>query len=216
MGFLKKKQRKHLRRLLLKTLNAGKTFTFQDKRLRYFYGSYNNTWKNERAVEIPIVKYLSRGYDSSETLEVGNVFRHYFRQNHTVLDKYEKNAGIINEDIVDFRPGRKYSLIFSISTMEHVGYDENARDSQKILRGIENMKSLLNGGGKIILTLPLGYNPFLDRLLREGSIRFSRIHYLKRISQDNKWIETTPQESQNAKYGFPYPGANVLVIGVIY
>jgi hypothetical protein len=35
-----------------------------------------------------------------------------------VVDKYEKDVGVINEDIVDFQPGRSYELIISISTLD--------------------------------------------------------------------------------------------------
>ncbi len=189
---------------------------FQNKRFRYFYGVYNNTWKNERAVEIPVLRHMLKQYDNTDILEVGNVLGHYFTVNHTVVDKYEKGPRIINEDIVDFHPGRKYSLIFSISTMEHVGYDENVKDGLKILRGINNMKSLLKDKGKIVLTFPLGYNPSLDQLVKNGNIGFSQVYYLKRLSQNNRWAEGTRHDIQNAKYRSPFPGGNVLVIGVIY
>jgi hypothetical protein len=53
----------------------------------------------------------------------------------------------------------------SISTLEHVGWDEMTREPMKILKAIENLKNLTNPKGKIVVTLPLGYNPELDRLL---------------------------------------------------
>jgi hypothetical protein len=39
----------------------------------------------------------------------------------------------------------------------------------KIPRAIENLKDLITSrGGTIIITLPLGYNPVLDKLLKGG------------------------------------------------
>jgi hypothetical protein len=43
----------------------------------------------------------------------------------------------------------------------------------------------------IIITLPLGQNSALDKLLKEGAIRFSEQFYLKRISKGNEWKEAS-------------------------
>jgi hypothetical protein len=80
---------------------------------------------------------------------VGNVLSHYFSVNHDVVDKYEKAEGVINRDIIDFHPSKEYDLIISISTLEHVGWDEDISDHKilhdpsKILRAIENLRGLL-------------------------------------------------------------------------
>ncbi len=92
-----------------------------------------------------------------------------------IVDKYEKAIGVINEDICNFKPSKKYDLIISISTLEHVGFDEKPRDPCKVLRAIENLKSLLAVGGKLVAILPVGYNPYLDELIKSGkfiSMRF--------------------------------------------
>ena len=44
---------------------------------------------------------------------------------HDVLDKYEKGNNVINDDVVSFSTEVKYDLIVSVSTLEHVGWDEN-------------------------------------------------------------------------------------------
>jgi hypothetical protein len=67
----------------------------------------------------------------------------------------------------------------------------------------------------MVITLPLGYNPELDRLLRNGKVQFTRQFCLKRISEDNKWIEVCWKDVRNAKYNNPFPAANGLVIGII-
>jgi len=198
-----------------KILKSSRTFTFQGEVYNYFYHGYNATWRNERAVEVPIIWEIVEKNHGKRVLEVGNVLSHYFSVGHDILDKYEKANGLINKDVVDFQPSKKYDLIASISTLEHVGWDENSGNSKKILQAIENLENLLAPKGRMVITLPLGYNLNLDNLLREGKIIFTKRYCLKRISKDNKWIEVDCKDVQNARYNNPFPAANGLVIGVI-
>ena len=58
--------------------------------------------------------------------------------------------------------------IVSISTIEHVGWDETPRDPKKIPLALENLTTrCLAPDGEIVVTLPLGYNTYLDKLLKE-------------------------------------------------
>lgn len=198
-----------------KKLKSGRTFTFQGNKFYYFYHKYNNVWKNERAVEIPIIWCIVEKNRGKRILEVGNVLSHYFLVNHDIVDKYEKADDVINEDVVNFQPSKKYDLIVSISTLEHVGWDENPREASKIFRAIEHLKNLLSPGGKMIVTLPLGYNLKLDKFLKEGKLKFDNKYYLKRITKDNEWIEANWDDVSDVKYGEPFPNANGLIIGII-
>lgn len=192
-----------------------RSFSFGGKTLRYFYGLYNTAWKNERSIEIPIIRSFMKRYNGTDILEVGNVLQHYLPVRHAVLDKYEKFRDVINEDVVSFQPDRKYDLIVSISTIEHVGYDEDVKDDSKILQGIENMENLLSHKGKIVMTLPLGYNPSLDAFIKDGSIHFTKIYSFRRISADNLWTEVNFNDIRNAECDSPFPGVNILIVGVI-
>ena len=197
-----------------------RTFVFQGKTYRYFYHRYNVTWRNERCVEVPIVYELLEANNGGKILEVGNVLSHYFRVQHEVVDKYERSLGVINQDIVDFHPAKTYDLILSISTFEHIGWDElyagwdkGPRDPMKILRAIENLIGLLAEDGVMIVTFPIGYNPRLDRLLGDCRIPFHSFFCLKRISKDNSWEEVGWNDVRDAKFGSPFPNANGLIIG---
>lgn len=194
---------------------SWRTFTFQGKTYKYFYHMINQTWKCERTVEIPIIIEIVKNYNKNDVLEVGNVLSQYFYFKHDIVDKYEKVEGVINQDIVDFRPSKKYELIISISTLEHVGWDETPIDSLKILKAIDNLKSLLTRSGTIIVTLPFGGYPYLDKLLKEDKIPFFKKFCLKRVSRDNKWKEVNWKEILNSKYGHPFPYSNGLIIGII-
>jgi hypothetical protein len=100
-----------------------------------------------------------------------------------------KGPNTINTDIVDFRSSSNYRLVVAISTLEHVGWDQETRDPTKILRAIRNLIGLLTYDGEIVVTLPLGYNAVIDKLLDSKEIPFSEMYYLKRISRDNKWTQ---------------------------
>jgi len=195
-----------------KLFKSMRTFTFKKESYNYFYHKYNSTWRNERCVEIPIIWKIVKKYEGKRILEIGNVLTHYFPVNHDILDKYEKGEGVINQDVVDFQTTKKYDLIVSISTLEHVGWDESPCEPMKILQAIENLKKSLLQKGKLVVTLPLGYNPIMDELLKKGKIQFTEMYCLKRISRDNKWIETDWEDIKDIKYGYPFSNANGLVV----
>ena len=201
-----------------RVLGSFRTYAFQGASYRYFNHRSNATWRNERCVEIPIVWKMLEEQQGKEVLEVGNVLSHYYLVKHDVVDKYEVFNSVINQDVVDFRPSKRYDLIVSISTMEHVGWDEDPRDKSKvlgepvkILRALENLLECLAPGGMIVMTIPVGYNPQLDRSLAEGRIRFTKRFCLKRISK-NTWVESDWAECRDARYGTPYAATNAVVI----
>lgn len=194
---------------------SSRCFSLDGSFYRYFYARYNHTWANERAVEIPIVYKVVCEHKGKRILEVGNVLSHYFPVRHDVLDKYERGAGVINEDVVDFRPSQKYDLIVSISTLEHIGWDEKPRNPEKLLAAVENLEGHLARGGQLLATLPLGYNPGMDDQLCRNKLPFTRVYCLRRVSRDNRWVESSWHDVEGLKYGDPFPAANGLVIGVI-
>lgn len=206
-------------------LFKSRLFTFQGKNLRYFYHPYNQTWKSERSVEIPIVWDIVKANSGKQILEVGNVLSHYFNVNHDILDKYEKDDGVINEDVVKFSTSKKYDLIVSISTLEHVGWDEeqyakqSSNDSLQsnvtILDAINNLKQCLSNDGFMIMTLPIGQNPVLDSLVQKRQISFTRHYFLKRVSRDNRWEEVNWERVKDIQYGEPFPHANGVIVGYI-
>jgi SAM-dependent methyltransferase len=171
-------------------------------------------WAYERVIEIPIINGFVEEHRGKRILEVGNVLSHYLPVEHDVLDKYEKGRDIINQDVVDFKPSLKYDLIVSISTLEHVGWDEFPKNPMKILHALDNLKRCLATGGKMVITFPLGYNSEMDRLLKRGELNFNEQYYLKRITIDNRWVETALEDVINTKYDEPFLFANALVIGI--
>ena len=162
-----------------------------------------------------IIKEIIDQNKDKKILEIGNVLSNYYQIPHDIVDKYEKAPNVINQDVVDFKPNEKYELIVSISTLEHVGWDEKPRDDNKIPQALENLRNLLKKGGMLIVTLPLGYNQALNKHLSDGTIQFQEQHYLMRIGS-NSWQEASWDEVKDSKFGNPHSGANGLVVGFDY
>src|SRR5439155_26790749 len=75
---------------------SGREFHAHSLPYQYFYHPYNQTYCNERAVEIPIVWPLVRSVPPERVLEVGNVLSHYFPTRHAIIDKFEHAPGVQN------------------------------------------------------------------------------------------------------------------------
>ena len=198
--------------LIIRTL-PKRTFGYHGDDLPYLYHRYNMTWASERCVEAPIGRWWANRFNSGAVLEVGNVLSHYGPVQHEILDKFEKGAGVINEDIVTFRPGKKYELIFSISTFEHIGFDDEAEGSSatKILEAIDACRALLSSTGTLVITIPINYNPELDALIAENRLPSKNRTFLFRRGYTD-WIETDQASALKARYKSPFPYANAVMV----
>lgn len=142
-------------------------FEWWGQTFEVFDHPYNTTALNERGVELPIAFDWLKGR-GGRGLEVGNVLGHYGVTGHHVVDKYEMGLGVDNRD-VEAIDGR-YRWIVSISTLEHVGFNEpNRRDLNASERAVKHLRSLLvPSGGAMLVTVPLGWHLDLDEWLLEG------------------------------------------------
>jgi hypothetical protein len=193
-----------------------RTFRFQGADLGYFYHPYNMTWATERCLEVPVARSYAAGFDPADTLEVGNVLSHYAPVAHTVLDKFERGRGIINQDIVEFCPGRTFRFILSISTFEHIGFDDEISGSSgdRILEAIRASRQLLDASGLLVITVPIGYNPDLDALLAAGRLPLVREFYFQRSGKQT-WQQADKLEVLKSRYAAPYPYANGVLVAEI-
>ncbi|MFA6451422.1 MAG: hypothetical protein WCX65_18255 [bacterium] len=196
----------------LRKSKPDKTFTL-DGRTYIYFRHYHNAIRNERAVEVPAVWAEVRNKAPKRILEVGNVLSYYFRFKHDIVDKYESSDGVINEDIVNFTPKAGYDMIVSISTLEHVGWDEEPREPRKILKAFEKLKSCLSPGGTLIVTMPIGHNTEMDGMIDSGEISFDKTLFLKRVSESNQWVQVDWDEAKKARYGHPFMYGNAVIIG---
>lgn len=201
--------------LYRKSTRSFRTFTFNGKKYNHIVSPYNETWLTERGVEVPIILGIVNEYGDKNVLEIGNVLAHYKKFKHDVIDKYEIATGVSNEDIVDFRPAKKYDLIISISTLEHVGFDEPEKDPLKTLKTVEHAKSLLNKNGIMAFTFPIGHNPGLDELVRSKKLDFTEKYYLKLVSNNNVWVQAEWEDVKDSKINGAFAGTNALVVGIM-
>ena len=185
------------------------TFIFRNNEFRYIY---HGTWLNERTVEAPIALNELRNYWGQGILEVGNVLHHYIQVGHDVLDKYEKARGVINQDAVDFHPDKSYGLIISVSTIEHVGWDEVPKDPRKVLRALSNLRDLLEPSGVMMITIPVGLNTELEHIIDCGELGQAEIYALKRVSSRNEWRECSYGDARGTPYNFKKLRANAIFV----
>ncbi len=197
---------------VLYKINYGlinKHFYIDGVRYHYFIHIYNAVI-SERVVEIPFaIDFLKKNqYKEKKVLEVGNVLSNYFNFKHRIIDKYEKKDYVDNIDIVDVTGDEKYDIIVSISTLEHVGFDEPKKEKGKSKKAIMKLIDLLNDDGILLITVPLRYNPEIDSIIINDEIKFSKKYFLVRYSKLNLWRQTNMEEAMKCVYGSKYPAAN--------
>ena len=199
------------------------TFIFRGKALRYLVRRHNHTWKCERAIEVPVALAFCEEYKNKNVLEIGNVLTHYFVpkgfENYVIVDKFEQAKGIINKDIIDFKSKIKFDFIFSVSTFEHIGFDEQEGTKtkyspKKIGLAINKVKKMLGKDGIALITLPIDYNPWLDCMLLNENIKFDELWCYKHVSRYG-WGKVELSEALLSKYNYPFCFGNALVVGII-
>jgi SAM-dependent methyltransferase len=194
--------------------SSDKAFELDGEPVPYLRHRYNRTWLNERAVEVPLALRVLEKRRGGEILEVGNVLGHYGARGHTVVDRYERAPNVLNEDVTDFDPGdRRFDLIVSVSTLEHVGFDEQPLDPDKPLRAMRALATMLAPGGLLWSTLPVGYNPALDAHARAGALPFDRVSALRRAGRGLDWRQVDPQAALDSPYDHLLCAASAVLIG---
>jgi len=220
---------------LMRQFNRKEYFLFNNNKLKYFYHSYNNHRLTERSIEIPIIRYYLEKTINRDLLEIGNVINHYYSYFQTlidskiVIDKYEKGFGVINTDIHNYIPIKKFNFICSISTFEHMDSDRGRNPdfvkgkSELPTYAADNIvhiiNNLLNFKGHFIITAPVGYTVEWDKMLFELklldkeflNVKSVKIYYYKKTNQI-EWIQTNRNYAKKARFNFPFPGVNVLSI----
>jgi hypothetical protein len=199
--------------LIEKYFTKNNIFIVESSSLSYLKVFKNRAFQTERSIEIPIAwNILQSTPSNSNILEVGNTLSHYLPCNHLIVDKYEKAPNVTNIDIIDYITPKKFDLILCISTLEHIGWDEFPQDFGKIIKTVNHLQSLLTENGKLVITIPTNYNPFLDNLLKSMSFPAKKIWALKRLSySSNTWQESNLSEVLTQSF-HPFYGASGLVV----
>lgn len=187
-------------------------FSYHGARFPYWDHPYNTTRLNERAVEVPIaVDFIHRrsaiGVPMTEGLEVGNVLGHYVTAPWRRVDLYEQADGVENIDL--FHVHGQVPWVVTISTVEHVRWDHD-RDPLGGLCALHHLSGLLAPGGRMLVTVPLGHNPPLDRVIANAMaypVRGDR-HCLM-VRDGDGWRQLDRYE----EHGYGPAWANAVYVG---
>ena len=177
-------------------------------RLSLRYGFRGWLWRTERCVELAIGEHVLVGRNPDDVLEIGNVLRAAGLGDHAVIDKYERGPGVLNVDILDYDPGRQFGLAVSISTLEHVGYDEDPRDLEKAARALRRVSELADD---LLVTIPVGYHKAFERAFLDGP--FDEVELLVKTTRRADWVRRPLTERHHIRYGLPYMCANGILVG---
>lgn len=181
-------------------------FHYHGRELTGFVHEYNTTAQNERAVELAIAEQWLAEFGAGDGLEVGHVLGHYGWSGHRVVDLHERATGVENLDVFDV--GGRFEWIVSISTIEHVGWDED-RLPGKAIAAIDHLRTLLLPGGAMLVTVPTGWNPALDQYLAQGADGASRACTIKRSGK--AWRQT--DRLSFPPYALTTPWAEAVWVG---
>ncbi len=199
---------------LLRRRRASARFSFAGEEIPYFYHYFNQTWRNERCLEIAIARHVLDDGEPGRMLEVGNVLQHYGVNGHVVVDRYENLMGARNVDILTLDEPEQYDTVVSISSLEHVRFDEQEQDPRGPLRALEKARSLVAPGGRLLVTVPIGYNPGLDADIASGRFALAEQTFYQRVSADCDWEPVSAEQALRCRYGSPYEVANAVLVGV--
>lgn len=197
---------------LFANIQSPTQFKYNNQLLNTFKHPYNRTSLNERIIEIPIFQHIIQKYTNAKILEVGAVMQHYQSINWPVIDKFEVGKAIINCDILNYQTTQKFDLIISISTIEHLGLDDDEIDPNKPINAIKYLQSLLKPNGLLYISLPSGYNTALDTYLQNEGISSKNIDLFQRSSWSNNWVQIYATKIPSIKFGYPYNNANMIMI----
>ena len=167
-----------------------------------FYRLINVIFKfqGERVIEVPFALGFINQRHHNRLLEIGNVLNYYGQiTKHDVIDKYETIGDCTNVDVLEYVPKEKYDIVVSISTMEHVGFDETPVDKEKTEKAMLRLFDFIKPDGRILVTVPIGYNPYIDEFIKSHYELFTHIYFLHKDRSRWGWIQGKINENLNNK-----------------
>jgi hypothetical protein len=175
-------------------------FTLGGRAYEYVDHRHSWTWLNERAVELPIAGEALGAADPARTIEIGNVASHYFPSTHRIVDKYESAPGVENIDLFEIDEREAFDLVLCVSTLEHVGWDEPVRDPSAAIDAVVRLRELAAPGGRLLVTIPVGYHPTLADAVIDGALGFDSVRALRCYYPHLDWHESDPPEVAAVPY----------------
>lgn len=177
----------------------------------YFRHSYNETWTNERYIEVPIGIYFLNKFKLN-CIEIGAVMPYYGYLSKIIIDPYDSFDGCLRINALDY--SYISENVLSISTIEHFKIDERNRTDKD---SIFMLNKIIQEASNYLITWPVGYNLILDNYVEQSDIKYK---ILRRINYDNEWEIVNDSKklnyiynkpTNNIKSGFPFANAIVIV-----
>jgi hypothetical protein len=70
---------------------------------------------------------------------------------------------------------------------------------------------LLSAKGRLVITVPFGYNPYLDRYIAEDRIKADKATYYEKFTNLD-WKETGKADALKREYAKPFSYANAIMV----
>jgi hypothetical protein len=77
---------------------------------------------------------------------------------------------------------------------------------------VEAIIDWLAPSGRLLFTVPLGYNPAVVEYLERPSPEVSSMLFMRRITRDNLWEQASFATVRECRYDRPFPAANAIAI----
>jgi len=194
---------------------APVAFVHEGQEHQQLHHPYNWTWLDERAVEVPLARaVLAAAPPGARVLEIGNVLGHYGPVAHTVVDKYERAPGVVNDDVATLPLDGGYDLVLAISTLEHVGQDEADGDPTKAVAAVHRLAGALRPGGRLWVTVPVGYNAALEAALLDGAVGVTSLTAL-REGAGRRWAQVPVEEVRGTAYDWLFYRARAVLVAEV-
>jgi hypothetical protein len=199
-------------------------FVYRGEQVHLYCHMYNLTYFNERCVELALAKRFLKGRPRPNyALELGNVLAHYenldaLAPRRTVVDLYERHKRVdANMDLFQWAEMAKgyFDSIVAISTIEHIGVDDDTDDPSRAVAAIEALRSLLNPDGRLFVSFPAGHNAALDAALAgDGPLDEALTQVLYHRVDWGVWVEVERgPDYVPPGYGVTQPWAEAVWIG---
>lgn len=168
------------------------TFKINQVELRYAREFFNESYQNERSIEVALGRYFLSRFDN--VLEVGCVLPYYGNDQHEIFDLADEHPKSKKINALDYDyTGRN---VLSISTIEHMMTKEYNNGSDH--DAITFLTKVLTSAKNFCITGAIGYNSFLDDYMKTHPEvpRF----IMRRINWKNEWVK---HENSN-DFSFPF------------
>ena len=197
---------------------------------------------DERAIEIPWA--LARHHGELRVLDVGYAFAEpAYLAGLVALGAAElMGADLAHADVpgmatvladvrsLPFADGA-YELAYCISTLEHVGRDNDvydvdaARDDAGDEAALRELRRVLGKEGRLLVSVPTGVEDdqgwqvvrtpeqWIERFERAGFVVYEDELY---VHADDGWRTATLAEAKSMRYGVPGPGAGAVLLAELH